>query len=101
MKKILLAAVFTATLFSAVSAQAYLRMTKRDGALTVQEATTDEIVEIFARNNYDDYTKERGSYPRIYMDHMPTDWKDIQDNDAAIIGKVISIIKNLNRNILV
>lgn len=102
MKKLFLTAVFLVSMFSAVSAEAYLRMTKRDGALTVHEATTDEIVEIFARNNYEDYTKERGRYPRIYMDHMPTDWKDIKDDDVKhrlFIRIMLPLVLKINEEI--
>lgn len=102
MKKLFLTAVFLVSMFSAISAEAYLRMTKRDGALTVHEATTDEIVEIFLRNNYEDYTKERGRYPRIFMDHMPTDWKDIKDDDVKhriFIRIMLPLVLKINEEI--
>lgn len=103
MKKLLLFALVLTGMFTATSAEAYLRMTKHDGAIIVDEATTEEIVQIFERNNYEDYTKERGQYPRIYMQHMPTDWKDIKDNDAKhriFIRIMLPLVLRINEEIV-
>jgi len=102
MKKIVFMVMLFAGLSMAGFAEAYVRSTKHDGALTVKEATTAEIENLFLQNDFQDYAVKRGKFPRIYMEHLPTDWKDVAENDAkhrTFIRILLPLVLKINEEI--
>ena len=58
---------------------------KKDGAIFVDSATTSEIEELFKQQDFTDFSKIRMKFPRIYMKKLPSDWKNIEDNEEKHI----------------
>ena len=77
-------------------------MTKKNGAITVEKATTAEIEDLFLQYGFEDYHKERGKFPRIYMEHLPTDWNEVAENDAkhrTFIRILLPLVLKINEEI--
>ena len=53
---------------------------KQNGAILVKSATTKEVEDLFLKYGYEDYTKTRSYFPRIYLSKLPTDWKEIPES---------------------
>jgi len=101
MKKICLACL--SLLFFLNYAQAKMIMEKKDGAITVESTTSGEIETLFNQYKYEDYTQTRSKFPRIYLNRLPTDWKDIETNDAkrrTFIRILIPLVLKVNEDIL-
>ena len=84
-------------------AQAEVKKTFNTGAVTVEQATTAEIEELFRQNDYDDYTKERSKFPRIYMKYLPTDWHTVPESDAkhrTFIRILLPLVLQINEEIV-
>ena len=78
-------------------------MEKKDGAITVESTTSEEIETLFNQYKYEDYTQTRSKFPRIYLNRLPTDWKDIETNDAkrrTFIRILIPLVLKVNEDIL-
>ena len=84
------------------SAAAKIEMSRQGGAITVKQATTAEIEELFLQNDFEDFHKPRGEYPRIYMQHLPKDWQNIPENDAkhrTFIRILLPLVLKINEEI--
>lgn len=102
MKKVGFIAILCFSIGIVGSAEAYLRSAKHNGAIVVKEATTAEIENLFLQNDYQEYSVKRGKFPRIYMEHLPTDWKDIVENDAkhrTFIRILLPLVLKINEEI--
>ena len=84
-------------------AQAKIVMEKKNGAINVKSATTQEVETLFNQYKYEDYTQTRSKFPRIYLSRLPVDWQDIETNDAkrrTFIRIMIPLILKVNEDIL-
>ncbi|MBQ9270870.1 MAG: glucosaminidase domain-containing protein [Alphaproteobacteria bacterium] len=78
-------------------------ITKADGALWVERATTAEAQDLFLQYGFEDYHQVRGKFPRIFFKHLPTDWLDVAENDAkhrTFIRILLPLILKINEEIL-
>ncbi len=76
---------------------------KKDGAIFVDSATTSEIEELFKQQDFTDFSKIRMKFPRIYMKKLPSDWKNIEDNEEkhkTFIRIMIPLVLKVNEEIL-
>ena len=55
---------------------------KKNGAIYVQETTTEELEHLFNQQKFFEFDRLRGKYPRIFVAHLPTDWADVPENNA-------------------
>lgn len=100
MKKILLLLL---CLFFSYNSKAELITEISDKALWVKSATTEEIQKVFKMYNYDDYNATRIKVPKIFMNKLPSDWKDIKPSDEknkTFIRILIPLILKVNERIL-
>lgn len=100
MKKILL--ILICLFFSHIS-RAELITEISDKSLWIKSANTEEIQRVFKMYNYDNYSKTRIKIPRIFMNKLPSDWKDIKPSDEknkTFIRILIPLILKVNENIL-
>ena len=78
-------------------------MIKDEGAITVERATTAEIEALFVQYGFEDYHKVRSKFPRIFLKHLPTDWKEVAENDAkhrTFIRILLPLVLKINEEIL-
>lgn len=90
-------------LLYSVSAAAKIHLVRGNGEITVKEATTAEIEELFLQYGFEDYNKERSKFPRIYMQHLPTDWQNVPENDGkhrTFIRIMLPLVLKINEEIL-
>ena len=79
-------------------------MKKQNGAVYVENITTAEVEKLFRQNLYSEYNIPYGKYPRIYLNKMPTDWKDIPENKAkhrTFIRILLPLVLKVNEEISV
>ena len=60
---------------------AELRADKKNGALYVQSATTEEVQELFKKYKFDDYSQMFTTVPRIFLTRLPSDWAQIPESE--------------------
>lgn len=60
---------------------AELRADKKNGALYVQSATTEEVQELFKKYKFDDYSQMFTKVPRIFLTRLPSDWAQIPESE--------------------
>lgn len=78
-------------------------MEKRDGALFIKSATTAEVEKIFRQNHFEEYNVTYGKYPRIYLEKLPTDWKEVKENKSkhrTFIRILLPLVLKVNEAIL-
>ena len=75
----------------------------KQGSIYIKSATTEEITDLFLQYNYDDYTKARSKFPRIYVNKLPTDWLEYPEGpnkNRTFIRMLLPLILRENENIL-
>lgn len=78
-------------------------MEKRNGAIYVENATTAEVDELFRKYHYREYNIPYGKYPRIYLNKLPSDWKEVKENKAkhrTFIRILLPLVLKVNEAIL-
>lgn len=89
-------------IFLSAAARAEIIMQKKDGAIYVKSANTAEAEALFKQYDYNDFTKIRGEYPRIFFSKLPSDWSDIPENEAkkrTFIRILLPLVLKVNENI--
>ena len=85
------------------SLQATPVLLKKDGALYVKSATTAEVEDLFKKYNYDDFSKSKTKFPRIFLQKLPTDWAqvpDSHDKHRTFIRIMLPLVLKVNEDIL-
>lgn len=75
---------------------------KQNGAILVKSATTKEVEDLFLKYGYEDYTKTRSYFPRIYLSKLPTDWKEIPESptrNRTFIRILLPLVLKINEEI--
>lgn len=73
--------LFLLLFWTAANADARLITEKKNGALWVKSATTEEAENLFKEYNFSDFSKINSRFPRIYFLRLPSDWKEVADSD--------------------
>lgn len=77
-------------------------MHKKDGALWVYDITTSQLEDLFAQYNYNEFNKIRLKVPRIYLQHLPSDWAKIpesHDKNRLFIKILLPLVLKINEDI--
>ena len=83
--------------------QAAPTLVKKDGAIYVKSATTAEVEDLFKKYNYDDFSKSKTKFPRIFLQKLPTDWAqvpDSHDKHRTFIRIMLPLVLKINEGIL-
>lgn len=90
-------------LWGAISvAEAAPIVEKRDGALWVKSATTQEIEHLFEQHEFYEFSEIEMKFPRIYLTKLPTDWQNIPQTDnkhRLFIRMLIPLVLKVNETI--
>jgi Bax protein len=100
MKKILLILLY---LFFSFNSKAEAITEISDKSLWIKSASTEEVQKIFKMYSYDDYSKTRIKIPRIFMNNLPVDWKNVKPSDEknkTFIRILIPLVLKVNEKIL-
>lgn len=85
------------------SLQAAPVLLKKNGAIYVQNATTAEVEELFKQYDYDDFSKAKTKFPRIFLQKLPSDWAQIPDSHdkhRTFIRIMLPLVLKVNEDIL-
>src|SRR5574344_1620707 len=72
-------------------------------SIYIDSATTNEVETLFKQYNFEDFSKIRSKFPRIYIKTLPSDWKDVPDSDEKhriFIKILIPLVMKVNEEIL-
>ncbi|MBO6290110.1 MAG: glucosaminidase domain-containing protein [Alphaproteobacteria bacterium] len=86
-----------------LSANATPILQKKDGAIYVKSATTAEVEELFKQYDYDDFSKSKTRFPRIFLQRLPSDWAQVPDNHdkhRTFIRIMLPLVLKVNEDIL-
>ena len=81
---------------------AEMTVQKKNGAIYVQETTTEELEHLFNQQKFFEFDRLRGKYPRIFVAHLPTDWADVPENNAKqkmFIKILLPLVLKINEEI--
>ena len=76
--------------------------TQKDGALYIKSTTVAELDSLYNKQEFFEFSKPRGVYPRIYLAHLPDDWKDVPENQAkqrTFIKILLPLVLKINAEI--
>jgi Bax protein len=85
------------------SLQAAPVLFKKDGAIYVKSATTAEVEALFKQYDYDDFSKSKTKFPRIFLEKLPSDWAkipDSHDKHRTFIRIMLPLVLKVNEDIL-
>ncbi len=77
--------------------------TQKDGALYIKSITVAELEHLYNQQEFFEFSKPRGVYPRIYLEHLPDDWKEVPENQAkqrTFIKILLPLVLKINEEIL-
>ena len=100
MKRILL--ILICLFFSNIS-YAELITEISDKSLWIKSANTEDVQKIFKMYNYSDYNKIKVKVPRIFMNKLPSDWKEVEpseEKNKTFIRILLPLILKVNETIL-
>ena len=75
---------------------------KKNGAIYVQKTTTAELDRLFNQQKFFEFNRLRGKYPRIFVEHMPSDWANVPENNAKqkmFIKILLPLVLKINEEI--
>ena len=75
---------------------------KKNGALYIKSITTQELTSLYNQQEFFEFSRPRGVYPRIYLNHLPDDWLDVPENQAKqkiFIKILLPIVLKVNEEI--
>lgn len=81
---------------------AKMNSTQKDGAIYIKSTTVAELNSLYNQQEFFEFSKPRGVYPRIYLEHLPDDWKDVPENAAkqrTFIKILLPLVLKINEEI--